>query len=76
MGEGEALIQRRKMLLDKILKMNNEVEKIDQRLDFLGKAAAAERLDGYGFYPSRNKCLECKSACGHFRHYLIIYFSF
>jgi hypothetical protein len=56
MGEGEALIQRRKMLLDKILKMNNEVEKIDQRLDFLGKAAAAERLDRYGSIPPENKC--------------------
>jgi hypothetical protein len=44
MGEGGALIQRRKMLLDKISKMNNEVEKIDQRLDSLGRAAASERL--------------------------------
>ena len=51
MKEQEALIQRRKMLLDKILKMNSEVEKIDQRLDFLGKAAASERFDRYGSIP-------------------------
>jgi len=51
MGEWEALIQRREMLLDKISKMNNEVEKIDQRLDFLGKAAASERFDRYGSIP-------------------------
>jgi hypothetical protein len=48
MGEGEALIQRRKMLLDKISKMNNEVEKIDQRLNFLGRSAASERLIDMG----------------------------
>jgi hypothetical protein len=48
MGEGEALIQRRKMLLDKISKMNNEVEKIDQRLNFLGRAAASKRLIDMG----------------------------
>jgi len=48
MGEWEALIQRREMLLDKISKMNNEVEKIDQRLDFLGRDAASERFDRYG----------------------------
>ena len=48
MGEGEALIQRRKMLLDKISKMNNEAEKIDQRLNFLGRSAASERLIDMG----------------------------
>ena len=42
MEEWEALIQRRQMLWDRISKMNHEVEKIDQRLDFLEKIAASE----------------------------------
>jgi hypothetical protein len=47
MGEFEALIRRRKMLLEKISKMNHEVEKIDQRLDFLGKMAISEQIEQY-----------------------------
>ncbi len=39
MKEWEALVQRRQMLSDKISKMSYEVEKIDQRLDFLGRSA-------------------------------------
>jgi hypothetical protein len=35
MGEWEALIQRRKMLLENVSKINYEVEKIDQRLAYL-----------------------------------------
>ena len=48
MEEWEALIQRRKMLSEKISKMDHEVEKIDQRLDFLGREAVSERFDRYG----------------------------
>ena len=47
MEEWEALIQRRKMLSDKISRMNYEVEKIDQRLDFLGRTTVPERFDRY-----------------------------
>lgn len=47
MGECEALIRRRKMLLEKISKMNHEVEMIDQRLDFLGKMAISEQIEHY-----------------------------
>jgi hypothetical protein len=36
MEEWEALIQRRKMLADKVAKMDYEIEKIDLRLDFWG----------------------------------------
>ena len=35
MGECETLIRRREMLLEDISMMSHEVEKIDQRLDFL-----------------------------------------
>ena len=35
MIENEALIQRRELLLERISKMNDEVEKIDQRMAFL-----------------------------------------
>ena len=35
MGEIEALIRRRDMLLERILKMNHEIEKLDARLAFL-----------------------------------------
>jgi len=42
MEEWEALIKRRQMLWDRISKMNHEIEKIDQRLDFLEKIAAPE----------------------------------
>jgi hypothetical protein len=47
MEEWEALIQRRKMLSDKISKMDYEIEKIDLRLDFLGKLALSEQFGGY-----------------------------
>jgi hypothetical protein len=47
MEEWEALIQRRKMLSDKISKMDYEIEKIDLRLDFLGKLALSEQFDRY-----------------------------
>jgi hypothetical protein len=47
MKEWEALIQRRKMLADKISKMDYEIEKIDLRLDFLGKLALSEQSDEY-----------------------------
>jgi hypothetical protein len=42
MEEWEALIKRRQLLWDRVSKMNHEVEKIDQRLDFLEKIAASE----------------------------------
>jgi hypothetical protein len=47
MEEWEALLQRRLMLLERISKMNHEIDKIDQRLDFLGKGVVSEQLDSY-----------------------------
>jgi hypothetical protein len=47
MDEWEALIQRRQMLSEKLSKMNNEVEKIDQRLDFLRGMSVSEQFDQY-----------------------------
>ena len=47
MGECEALIRRREMLLEDISMMSHEVEKIDQRLDFLGRMAISEQIDQY-----------------------------
>jgi hypothetical protein len=47
MEEWEALLQRRQMLLDRISKMNHEIDKIDQRLDFLGRGVVSEQLDSY-----------------------------
>jgi hypothetical protein len=47
MEEWKALIQRRQMLLDKISKMDYEVEKIDQRLDLLGSKVVSEQSDRY-----------------------------
>ena len=45
MNETEALIRRRELLFERISKMNNEVEKIDQRIDFLQSAKASEFVD-------------------------------
>lgn len=45
MIESEALIQRREMLLERISKMNYEVEKIDQRMAFLQEMAESSRVD-------------------------------
>lgn len=47
MEEWEALIQRRQMLLDKVSKINYEVEKIDLRLDSLERMPASEELDRF-----------------------------
>ncbi len=47
MEEWEALIKRRQMLWDRISKMNHEVEKIDLRLDFLGRRALSGQIDQY-----------------------------
>ena len=47
MEEWEALIKRRQMLSDKISKMNYEVEKINQRLDFLGRIAESKQFHRY-----------------------------
>jgi hypothetical protein len=47
MEEWEALIKRRQMLWDRISKMNHEVEKIDLRLDFLGRRALSEQINQY-----------------------------
>jgi hypothetical protein len=47
MEEWEALLQRRQMLLDRISKMNHEINKIDQRLNFLGRGVTSEQLDSY-----------------------------
>ena len=45
MIESEALIQRRELLLERISKMNYEVEKIDQRIAFLQGMAESSRVD-------------------------------
>ena len=45
MIENEALIQRRELLLERISKMNYEVEKIDQRIAFLQGMAESSRVD-------------------------------
>ncbi len=45
MGESEALIQRRELLLERISKMNYEVEKIEQRMAFLQSMAESHRVD-------------------------------
>ena len=47
MEEWEALLQRRLMLLDRISKMNHEIDKIDQRLDFLGRGVVSEQVNSY-----------------------------
>jgi hypothetical protein len=47
MGEWEALIRRRKMLLENVSKINHEVEKIDQRLASLEEIADSEHFDRY-----------------------------
>ena len=47
MEEWEALLQRRQMLLDRISKMNHEIDKIDQRLDFLGRGVVSEQVNSY-----------------------------
>jgi hypothetical protein len=47
MEEWQALIQRREMLQERVSKINYEVEKIDQRLDFLGRVAVSEQFDRY-----------------------------
>jgi hypothetical protein len=51
MGEWEALIQRRKMLLENVSKINYEVEKIDQRLASLEEIADSEHSDRYRSQP-------------------------
>jgi hypothetical protein len=48
MGEWEALIQRRKMLSDKISQMSYDVEKIDQHLASLEEISDSELLIGMG----------------------------
>ncbi len=45
MGENEALIHRRELLLERISKMNYEMEKIDQRIAFLERIGESERVD-------------------------------
>ena len=47
MEEWEALIKRRQMLSEKISKMDYEVEKIDKRLDFLGRITVSEQIHEY-----------------------------
>jgi hypothetical protein len=47
MEEWEALIQRRQMLLDKVSKISYEVEKIEQRLDLLGRMISYGEFDRY-----------------------------
>lgn len=47
MEEWEAFIKRRQMLSERISKMDYEVEKIDKRLDFLGRITVSEQIHGY-----------------------------
>ncbi len=47
MEEWEALIQRKQMLMDKISKMSQEIDKIDLRLDYLGRLAVSKELSRY-----------------------------
>ena len=47
MEEWEALIKRRQLLSDRISKLNYEVEKIDQRLDYLGRMVVSEQFHLY-----------------------------
>lgn len=45
MSESEALIQRRERLLERISKMNNEIEKIDRRMASLQGVAESGFVD-------------------------------
>lgn len=45
MGEVEALIRRRDMLMESISKMDYEIEKIDRRLAFLGWTAEPGNIE-------------------------------
>ncbi len=45
MSESEALIQRRELLLERISKMNYEIEKIDQRMASLQGIAGSGLVD-------------------------------
>ena len=45
MNESEALIQRRELLLERISKMNYEIEKIDQRMASLQGIAESRLVD-------------------------------
>jgi hypothetical protein len=47
MEEWEALIKRRQLLSARISKMNYEVEKIDQRLDYLERMMVSEHSHRY-----------------------------
>jgi len=47
MGELEALIRRQDMLLERISKMDNEIEKLDKRLAFLGWTMEPERIESF-----------------------------
>lgn len=55
MEEWEALIQRRQMLLDKVSKINYEVEKIDLRLDFLERTPASGE---FNWYPIQERLMQ------------------
>jgi len=44
MNELEALIQRRELLIERIIKMEYEIQKIDQRVAFL-EGKTSERID-------------------------------
>ena len=47
MEEGKALIKRRQLLSDRISKMSYEVEKIDQRLEYLERMTLSKQPDQY-----------------------------
>ena len=48
MDESEALIRRRNLLMDRISKMEHEVEKIDSRLAFISRMTFSDSFQIHG----------------------------
>lgn len=55
MQEYEALVRRRQMLLERISKINYEIEKLDKRLDFLGRTNVSVQ---FNLYPIQESVLQ------------------
>lgn len=53
MNELEALIQRRELLIERIIKKEYEIQKIDQRIAFL-ESKTSERID---VFPSQKRLM-------------------
>lgn len=54
MNELEALNQRRELLIERIIKMEFEIQKIDQRVSFL-ESRTSERID---VFPSQKRLMD------------------